>query len=74
MQRGVVVLGRQMSFNIWSFHDFENLLGFVYVTTPSEAQTILRRMVGCLLDNEWERMWKEAVVVYFERCHGICLQ
>ena len=47
---------------------------FFYVMTPSEAQTILRRMVGCLLDNECEGIWKEAFVVYFERCPGICLQ
>jgi hypothetical protein len=64
MQRGVVVLGRRVSFNVVSFHGFENLLGLFYVTTPSETQTILRRMLGFLLDNECERMWKEAFVVY----------
>ena len=73
IQRGVVFLGRQVSCNIWIFHGFENLLGLVYVTTPSEAHTVLRRMVGRLLDNELERMWKEAFVVYFERCPGICV-
>jgi hypothetical protein len=59
MQRGVVLLRGQVCFNIWSFHDFEN---------------VLRQIVGWLLDNEWERMWKAAVMAYFERCPGICLQ
>jgi hypothetical protein len=41
----------------------------VYLTTLLVTQTIQRQIIGWLMDNESERIWKEAVVALFMILH-----
>jgi hypothetical protein len=38
----------------------------VYLTMLSVAQTLYRRMIGWVMNNELERIWKEAVVAWLD--------
>jgi hypothetical protein len=45
---------------------FEFCLLIVYLTTLSVAQTMWRRVLGWVVNNELEMAWKEAVVTKFD--------
>jgi hypothetical protein len=48
------------------FSSFSFVYFMFYLTMLSVPQTNQRRVVGCLMNDEFERMWKEAVVAYFK--------
>jgi hypothetical protein len=48
--------------NSYSYYLFIYFGSMICLTTLSVAQTVQRRMMGWLVNNEWERMWQEAVV------------
>jgi hypothetical protein len=46
----------------------------VYFAVLSVFQTLKRRIAGWLVNNELERIWKEAVVSYSRNYPGIFLE
>jgi hypothetical protein len=56
---------RQTGVRVPSSSAVECFLFLMYLTTPSVPRTVQRRTVGSLVNNELERMWKEAVVARF---------
>ena len=59
---------------IVSFRNFANASTMVCLTTLPAAVTTQRLTVGGLVNNDLDRMWKEAVTsAFWRKCRDICL-